>query len=697
MNKNFTWIPLYKELAKILIDWEDRQKELIEFLEDLRKRDFKITPLNDKDNEDNRSLLTEIDPFTFFGVFNRGILDKERIDILAEVKKKFNAQSPLPIDFDGIPRLNNQRSWFFAYQDKRGKDDIKILWHVFRLALKNDSKNNQDLHKAVEAAFQLWGVNINLTMGLFWISPENFLNLDKKNRAFLNIKLPAKGINSKFYFDVLSNLNKNKSLPELSMEAHLASISDKTKKPDLPDPDENNYWLVGADWDGDEQTKRFLDEGIWKNGYEKRYSERVKLMKPGEKIAIKSSYTQKRGLPFENNGKTISKMTIKARGTIITNRNDGQTVEVEWDSDFKQKDWYFYTYRATVWQLKLDENYRFLEYSKRLVDFVWNDEPQDYEWFLKKWFGNDDLLDKPEGSKVSNPYSIDDIIASGVFLERKEVERILDRLKIKKNIIIQGPPGVGKTFIARKIAYALIEEKNDDNIEMVQFHQSFSYEDFVRGYRPTPDDGGKFGLQNAVFYTFCKKAEEDPDNNYVFIIDEINRGNISQIFGELLMLIEADKRGADYAVPLMYMHPEEKRFFIPSNVYIIGLMNLADRSLALVDYALRRRFAFISLTPKYKSDKFYKWLLDHDMNAKLINLITQRMSTLNEEIAQDSLLGENYEIGHSFFCPKKSDFRDLSRDWFENIIETEIIPLLKEYWFDNSDRVTELKDKLIAP
>ena len=420
-------------------------------------------------------------------------------------------------------------------------------------------------------------------------------------------------------------------------------------------------------------------------------------MKPGDKIAIKASSTQKLNLPFDNQGHTVSKLTLKARGTVITNRHDGRTVEVEWDDDFKIKEWFFFTSRNTIWEIKLSDDYSLIKYSRKLIDFIWKDKPQDYEWFLEEWYGKKPPTVEQDKEIISHElYSIDDIVKSDIFLEKHEIEQIIEKLKIKKNIIIQGSPGVGKTFIAQKLAYALIEEKNNDRIEMVQFHQSYSYEDFVRGYRPEPEDGSKFVLQDAVFHNFCKKAEKDSENQYVFIIDEINRGNISQIFGELLMLIEADKRNKKYAMPLMYRRTQEERFFVPSNVYIIGLMNLADRSLALVDYALRRRFAFITLRPKYNSKKYYEWLKTRNMNDEMIDLIITRMNGLNEEIANENLLGLNYQIGHSYFCPNKSDFSQLNRDWYLDIIETEIVPLIQEYWFDNQDRVEELKNRLIA-
>jgi 5-methylcytosine-specific restriction enzyme B len=182
----------------------------------------------------------------------------------------------------------------------------------------------------------------------------------------------------------------------------------------------------------------------------------------------------------------------------------------------------------------------------------------------------------------------------------------------------------------------------------------------------------------------------------VFIIDEINRGNLSQIFGELLMLIEADKRGPAFAIPLVYRAPEEPRFYVPQNLYLIGLMNLADRSLAMVDYALRRRFVFVTLKPQYGSDLFRNWLLERGMKPAVVDLITSRMSRLNDEIRDDPLLGENYQVGHSYFTPRGEDFSALDEDWYRTIIRTEIVPLLREYWFDNPRKAEEMERKLLA-
>ncbi len=272
-----------------------------------------------------------------------------------------------------------------------------------------------------------------------------------------------------------------------------------------------------------------------------------------------------------------------------------------------------------------------------------------------------------------------------LFLSRAELEDILKILRFKKNIILQGAPGVGKTFIAKRLAYALMRQEASQRVQMIQFHQSYSYEDFIQGYRP--NDKESFTLKNGIFYEFCKKAQRDPDNSYIFIIDEINRGNLSKIFGELMMLIEPDKRGKEYAIPLTYAQATDDRFYIPENLYFIGTMNTADRSLAMVDYALRRRFSFISLSPKFETFEFKAFLQSKGVEKELVDKIVRKMSALNKEITKDDKnLGIGYQIGHSFFCPNDG-FDAYDNNWYQCVVQHEIRPLLEEYWFDKLDDV----------
>ena len=703
----FTWIPIYQELADKLAAWENRQEELISFLEELRTQGFVVTPLNDKDGDGARFLLKEIDPFTFFGVFNRRIGYDQRLAILSQMKQFFGLSSELPEDFNGVPVLNNMKSWFFPNQKSRGLSDVARLWHVFHLALQEDPLHNEEFLQAFDEALTVKQTNVNLTMGLYWIRPNTFLNLDQTNRSYLGIRLPEGGLTAKFYAQTIETiLADEKPFPELSLAAWGAENERTRRVAESKEAEYRawggiNYWLVGAYWDDRDpadQTERFLQEGIWENGYHNRYINEVMSMKVNDKIAIKAASTQRKDLPFDARNKTISRMNIKAIGTIVANRNDGRTVEVEWEPDFKEKTWYFYTNRNTIWHLRTDDNYRLKEYAQKLRDFVWFGKEQDHDWFRRRFLSlreTDHILSEYiEASKP--PYSIEDLIASGVFLTEEELKYILDRLQSKKAMILQGPPGVGKTFIAPKLAFALMKEIDNERLETVQFHQSYSYDDFVRGYRPVPGKAGSFSLQNGVFYDFCQKAVKDPDREYVFIIDEINRGNLSQIFGELLMLIEADKRGPEFALPLTYRNEDEPHFFVPPNLYLVGLMNLADRSLAMVDYALRRRFVFVTLKPQFESELFRKWLLERSMNADLVQLVMERMSELNREIREDPLLGENYQIGHSFFLPRGDNFAGLDKNWYDGIVRTEIVPLLKEYWFDNPKKAEEAEKRLLA-
>jgi hypothetical protein len=286
------------------------------------------------------------------------------------------------------------------------------------------------------------------------------------------------------------------------------------------------------------------------------------------------------------------------------------------------------------------------------------------------------------GKEVRKPYTVDDAL-EGLFIAKDEFQGILNSLARKKNIIIQGPPGVGKTFIAKRLAYALIKFEEQKKVEMIQFHQSYAYEDFIQGWRPK--ESGGFERRNGVFHEFCMKARQDEYSTYVFIIDEINRGNISKILGELMMLIETDKRGQKYAISLTYSNGMDDKFYIPENLYIIGMMNTADRSLAMVDYALRRRFTFVTLKPAFQSGAFKPYLENIGVEDDVIGMIVQRMEVLNKEISLDKTnLGPDYVIGHSYFCPLETE-QELGIEWYNSIIESEIAPLIREYWFDSSD------------
>jgi len=298
----------------------------------------------------------------------------------------------------------------------------------------------------------------------------------------------------------------------------------------------------------------------------------------------------------------------------------------------------------------------------------------------------------PAGNEAT-PYSRQDALR-GLFLSEEKFDQILAALKEKKNVVLQGAPGVGKTFVAKRLAYALIGARDNSRVEMIQFHQSYSYEDFIQGYRPT--DGGLFKIKAGIFYQFCRRAQkfETEDKPFVFIVDEINRGNLSKIFGELMMLLEPDKRGRDFSIPLTYSEDSSERFYIPSNVYLLGMMNTADRSLAMVDYALRRRFRFVTLDPEFESQRFADHLHNKGVPKAVSSMIIRRMTELNKVIAEDiKNLGPGYRIGHSYFCPIDGIKPD--EEWYRRVIRTEILPLVYEYWFDDPQKVADIEAKLL--
>ena len=271
-------------------------------------------------------------------------------------------------------------------------------------------------------------------------------------------------------------------------------------------------------------------------------------------------------------------------------------------------------------------------------------------------------------------YTREDFLAE-VFMTDEMLDRLTGLLHRKKNIILQGAPGVGKTFTAKRLAWLMMGMKDNDRIGSVQFHQSYSYEDFIMGYKP---DGADFTLQTGIFYDFCEKARQHPEQEYFFIIDEINRGNLSKIFGELLQLIEADYRGEETL--LAY---SRKPFSVPENLYLIGMMNTADRSLALIDYALRRRFSFFEMIPGFSTEGFKEYaatIQDETFEALVAQLIS-----LNKAIAEDPALGKGFRIGHSYLCLNHG--QSYSEEWLQSVVEYDILPTLQEYWFDDNNKL----------
>lgn len=694
-NKNFDWIKFYTEFAIKLIPFDkDRILLLIKLKKvlDEAKVNFPIM-------ENDHTELRDICPFTVFSIFNRGITNENRRKICAGLKSEFQIEAPVPESFDGIPVLDNRKSWFFAYKDKRRVDDIDNLWNLFARAIEYDDnhKRKGDFIEAFNRVLLQSGIKWNITMGLYWIAPFSFLNLDSVNQNFIvnnseivnNIEVDGlfkKMINGNEYLQLIESCedyfkkenSKYCSFPEVSLAAWKYSQNKV-----------NKCWLVGASWDRVNKTDEFIENEIWQNGYDDKYLDEVKHVKVGDKIVIKTTYTMKNNLPFEYNNKTASVMDIVAIGTVTKNLKDGKNLEVNWNNKLDEpKKWFFGSWRDTIQEIKREKSWK----EADLLDFIFEGKEQDYNKFLNdKTDEASELSDKIEqevmelDKNIINPYTKQNFL-NEVFMKETDYDKLVALLKHKKNIILQGAPGVGKTFTAKRLAYSLIGTEDDSRIEMVQFHQNYSYEDFVMGYRPTETG---FELRNGVFYDFCEKARSDIENDYYFIIDEINRGNLSAVFGELLMLVEGDYRDK----PVRLVYKKDKWFSVPHNVYIIGMMNTADRSIAMIDYALRRRFSFFTMKPGFDSEGFVN--LQNKVNHLAFNTVINEIKILNNEIAEDDSLGEGFCIGHSYFVYDEKNPPVCGIEmWLKNVIEYDICPMLDEYWFDDKQKADSWQKRL---
>ncbi|WP_338945609.1 EVE domain-containing protein [Fusobacterium pseudoperiodonticum] len=316
-----------------------------------------------------------------------------------------------------------------------------------------------------------------------------------------------------------------------------------------------------------------------------------------------------------------------------------------------------------------------------IMDIIYKENPS----LLLKY--TDDSKDKNIISEDNTNFSLSqnkkytkENFLKDVYISEEKYNKLVNVLMRKKNIILQGAPGVGKTFLAKRLAYSIMSEKDDERVKFIQFHQNYSYEDFVMGYKPIKEG---FELKYGIFYNFCQKATKNPDKDYFFIIDEINRGNLSKIFGELLMLIEADYR--DEKATLAY---DSLDFSVPKNLHIIGMMNIADRSLAMIDYALRRRFSFFDIEPAFDSEGFSNYQKEFSNN--IFDRLIKKIKELNTEITQDKSLGKGFCIGHSYFC----NAEECTLEWMKDIVEFDIFPMLSEYWFDDESKLNEWKDIL---
>ena len=696
------WADFYMEFADKLLEFKDKRDLLIEKIQNVYSLMNVKLPSLESDENGNIIVPYDIDPFTVFALFNKQITDENRINIINRIKEEFAINSPAPNDFYGIPVVNNMSATFYYFSNNREEYDIDNLWGIFESAINfskaEDSQNREEFIKNYNQVLTQKGVKWNITMGLFWIRPNNYISLDAHNRNILSneeicsddFKNSIKSLNNpplaeeylkicKDFELAIKNSNKYSNFADFSHNAYcIDKLESESKKKGIGDEnvETSHYWLYSPG-EGAYKWDEFYDEGIMAIGWNETGN--LKEYYKKDKIRSKLQEIYNDNSSHKNDVHALWQFAneMQIGDIVFAKKGMGELIGmgiVESDYEFDMNHDYFHIRRVN-WTKKGNWSFDGKLPMKTLTDVTV------YTEFINKIKETIDERVEPPEPPIPSYYRED--FLEEVYIDEKDYNTLVNLVTNKKNLIVQGAPGVGKTFMAKRLAYSMMGVKDVSRVMMVQFHQSYSYEDFVMGFRPSKEG---FELKEGAFYQFCKEAEEDSENDYFFIIDEINRGNLSKIFGELFMLIENDKRGEKNKIRLLYSN---EFFFIPKNIYIIGLMNTADRSIAMIDYALRRRFAFFDLKPGFDSDGFkdYQNELDNDSFNKLIDV----MKELNDDIKNDESLGEGFRIGHSYLCNIQPENVEEKLNF---IVEYELIPLLKEYWFDEQDKVENWANRL---
>lgn len=655
----FSWMPAYAAIAQGIFDMRNDRSRLLKLFKSIFSDESDLTFPMDTETEE----LVTIDPFTFFATFNRGVSPEKRNRIVRLALDGLGSQDvATPTDYEGLPVVNNMKSWFFGGKQDRGAHDIDNLWELFCAAMElatNPAGVQQRLQMAhaFDAVRSQICIKWNITIGLFWVLPNIYMPLDAHSRGYLAdvLGIKVKGANlpaGEEYLVIMDAIRAATDKPfyELSADAYEWKPEPKTPWGWHPNLKEYNPGIDQDTWD------QLLDDSSIFNPQAQALLRRM-MDAGGKATCTQLAQTYGESMSYYQSAGTNMAMKVA-----------------------KALD-------CPLWQGKY---WPILFYGKNTSkddagSFLWMIRPELAEALKSRDLSDVPLYAEPDGEAASQtsakkPYD-DAQFLQDVFVSKSDLTAMKGLLERKKNLILQGAPGTGKTYAARRLAYAMMGEEDDSRIGFVQFHQSYTYEDFVIGYRPNGEGG--FDIQPGIFADFCARAARDSERSHFFIIDEINRANISKVFGELLMLIEADHRGDSIELSI-----DRRRLTVPKNLFIIGMMNTADRGLALIDYALRRRFAFFDMKPALDAPGFLT-MLQNTGNEKLGALV-DAVREINKEIEKDPALGQGFCIGHSYFCMQQG----VTDEDVHGIARFEIEPLIAEYWFDDQQRVRKLTDKL---
>ena len=669
---SFTWIPFYKEFAHKLLEYKNRRQELVETIYsvlDNTQNDSGTSVVNyfKKDKEER---LTDTDPFSVFAIFNRTTNDKVRKECVTILKECFHITATVPSDFDGIPVLNAQKSIFVYQNGNTVEQDNSLLWNLFEKAV-----NNEDFEQEYDEALKIKGVNNNLSMGLFWICPDRFLALDSQNRAFIEKELGLKikkEPNYKEYIQILSQvkdyMSKNTALCKNYAELSLLA------------------------WEKSNNEN---------NGTMKDFEEYVTLLKKNHNIVFTGApgtgktYLARQIANFKVLGKTDIKTLSDTEKAIIKERVGFVQFHPSYDyTDFVEGLRPITDDKGNVGFERI--NGIFKEFCKRAIikgnkDTVFsellNNNPTVWKVSLEGSGDNPTRTDCMDNGYIRIGWP-----GYGDVEDFSEMDNFADGgsaiLKAFQNTMKIGDIVLSCYSNTEIDAIGIISGEYEYKEDGGNYPRYRKVKWLIKGMREnilSINGGRKMTLSTIYKMTvspteilklvekYSSKEQKNEKLPFIFIIDEINRGEISKIFGELFFSIDPGYRGEKGKVKTQYQNMVSEGdvfaddFYVPENVYIIGTMNDIDRSVESMDFAMRRRFTWIEISAESQKDMLNS-LGEYAQDAK------DRMKKLNNVIENTPELGKAYEIGPAYFLKLENhDYR------FDSLWDMNIEPLLREY------------------